>query len=590
VEQGLRRDLRGAAFLLALGVGLRLWFCAAFPTQPFSDFSGLIAFGLRLRDEGLFVPGWHWVQFNPGLPLLLSVLFRVAPHGTAQSARVATAVLTGLTPLLPFLIWRPILTFRWRMTAGLALALWPGQIFFSGVVAQENWVLIPVVALAALAVRVLREPGSEGYPIAAGLLLAAAVGIRQEMLVVMLLPALAGAGLGRGDGRRAARAARLAAAAAIPLLLLAAQRHAATGRFAVTTEHGGLSVLGTLVPGSAAAGWLDPTLFVASVEPALLRDPVALRSAAWRLAAREFARRYRFHVFRASAAALRLAVESDGINLYWGLEAPQAFAPDAARAGRAAAWAAAWRPVLRIGLALLSGLFAAAFVRGLARRDPAILVLSVAVLVKLAIHAVASPLGRLMVPAIALALLVVALTIADVSLPAQRAARLRFLATGVLTAVVLFVALGPLQRLAVAKDETPPLVSRFPLSIAGGGGFAECSVESGRLTAIAGDRAWLASAGTPGRVSCLLPELDSAGSLRVDLEGAPARVEADGQERSRDGASSTLPSGWAPLVLSKAGSSPPRSLAIETGPSTVGFGFVRRAPGSQPLPRDRALP
>ena len=327
MEQGLRRDLRGAAFLLALGVGLRLWFCAAFPAQPFSDFAGLIAFGLRLRDEGLFVPGWHWVQFNPGLPLLLSMLFRVVPHGTAQAARVATAVFTGLTPLLPFLIWRPILAFRWRMAAGLALALWPGQIFFSGVVAQENWVLIPAVALAALAVRVLREPGSDGYPIAAGLLLAAAAAIRQEMLVVMLLPALAGAGLGRRDGRRAARAARLAAAALVALMLLAAQRHAATGRFAVTTEHGGLSVLGTLVPGSAVAGWVDPTLFVASVEPALLRDPVALRSATWRLAAREFARRYRFHAFRASVAALRLVVESDAINLYWGLEAPQAFAP-----------------------------------------------------------------------------------------------------------------------------------------------------------------------------------------------------------------------------------------------------------------------
>ena len=590
MAQGQRRDLQGAALLLVLGVGLRLWFCAAFPAQPFSDFAGLIAFGLRLRDEGLFVPGWHWVQFNSGLPLLLSVFFRVVPHGTAHAARVATAVLTGLTPLLPFLIWRPILAFRWRMAAGLALALWPGQIFFSGVVAQDNWVLLPAVALAALAVRVLREPGSNGQPVAAGLLFAAAVAIRQEMLVVMLLPALAGAGLGRRDGRGAARAVRLAAAAAVPLFLLAAQRHAATGRFALTTEHGGLAVLGTLVPGSAAAGWLDPTLFIASVEPALLRDPVALRTAAWRLAAREFARRHRFHAFRSVVAATRLAVESDAIDLYWGLEAPQAFSPDAALAGRATAFAAAWRPVLRVGLALLSGLFAAAFVRGIARRDPAILVLSSAVLVKLAIQAVASPLGRLMVPAIAIALLVVVLTIADLSPAALRAARIRFLAAGGLAAAVLLVALGPLERLAVAKDEAPPRVSRFPLAIAGGGGFAECAVESGRLAAIAGDRAWLAAAGTTGRVSCLLPELDAAGSLRVDLEGAQARVEADGRERSREGAGSAPASGWSALVLSASGSPPPRSVAIESGPATVGFGFVRRAPGSPPLPRDRALP
>ena len=240
---------------------------------------------------------------------------------------------------------------------------------------------------------------------------------------------------------------------------------------------------------------------------------------------------------------------------------------------------------------MLSGLFAAAFVRGIARRDPAILVLSSAVLVKLAIQAVASPLGRLMVPAIAIALLVVVLTIADLSPAALRAARIRFLSTGGLAAAVLLVALGPLERLAVAKDEAPPRVSRFPLAIAGGGGFAECAVESGRLAAIAGDRAWLAAAGTTGRVSCLLPELDAAGSLRVDLEGAPARVEADGRERSRDGAPRAPPaSGWSALVLSAAGSPPPRSVAIEAGPATVGFGFVRRVPGSPPLPRDRVLP
>ena len=583
---GRRRDLQGAALLLVLGVGVRLAFCAAFPARPFSDFGGLVAFGLRLRDEGLFVPGWHWVQFNSGLPLLLSVLFRVVPHGTEQAARVATAVVTGLTPLLPFLLWRPILDFRWRMAAGLALALWPGQIFFSGVVAQDNWVLVPVVALACLAVRVLRDGGCDGYPIAAGLLIAAATAIRQEMLVVLLLPALAAAGLPRRDGRGFARAVRLGAAAAIPLLLLAAQRQAATGRFAVTTEHGGLAVLGSLVPGSAAAGWIDPTLFVAAVEPALLRDPVALRQGAWRLARTELARRHRYHALQAAVAALRLAVESDAVDLYWGLEAPQAFAPDAARAGRAAAWAAAWRPVLRVLLALLSGLFAAAFVRGLARRDPAILVLSVAALAKLAIQAVASPLGRLMVPAIALALLVVVLTLADLA----RAGRVRFLSTGALAGLALLVAVGPLVRMVVSRDEAPPRVSRFPLAIAGGGGYAECGVESGRLTAIAGDRAWLASGAAPGRVACALPELDAAGSLRVDLEGAPARVEADGRERSRDGASANAATGWSSLVLSEAGAPAPRSVAIEAGLAPVGFGFVRRVPGSPPLPRDRVAP
>ena len=323
-----------------------------------------------------------------------------------------------------------------------------------------------------------------------------------------------------------------------------------------------------------------------SVEPALLRDPVALRQAAWRLARTELVRRHRYHALQAAVAALRLAVESDAGNLYWGLEASQAFAPDAVRAGRAAAWAAAWRPPLRVLLAILSGLFAAAFIRGLARRDAAILVLSIAVLAKLAIQAVASPLGRLMVPAIALALLVVVLTLADL----ERGGRVRFLSMGALAGLTLLVAIGPLVRMVVSRDEMPPRVLRFPLAIAGGGGYAECGVESGRLTAIAGDRAWLASGMSAGRVACALPELDAAGILRLDLEGAPVRIEANGRERSRDGASANPATGWSSLVLSEVGAPAPRSVAIEAGHSPVGFGFVRGVPGSPPLPRDRAAP
>ena len=97
----VRREVLGGAVLALLGVGLRMAFCAAFPTDPVSDFRGLVLFGVRLRDEGLAVPGWHWVQFNSGLPLLFSALFRVFPHGVGAVARVATATATGLAGLLP---------------------------------------------------------------------------------------------------------------------------------------------------------------------------------------------------------------------------------------------------------------------------------------------------------------------------------------------------------------------------------------------------------------------------------------------------------------------------------------------------------
>jgi hypothetical protein len=90
-----RRDLAGAALLVVLGVGLRLAFLRAFPTLPLSDFRALIDFGIRLRDRGLAAPGWGWVQFNPGLPLILSVLLRAFPSDPASAARIATAAVTG---------------------------------------------------------------------------------------------------------------------------------------------------------------------------------------------------------------------------------------------------------------------------------------------------------------------------------------------------------------------------------------------------------------------------------------------------------------------------------------------------------------
>ncbi len=563
-----RREALGAVALVALGVGLRLLFLAAYPTHPFSDFRALVDFALRLRDHGLAAPGWGWVQFNPGMPLVLSVLFRVAPADPASAARLATAIVSGLTALLPFLIWRPVLAYRWRILAGLLLALWPGQVFFSGVVAQENWVLPPAVALACLGVRALREGGGRGYPIAAGLLLATTAAIRQEMLLVLLPLALPAAGVSR---RRYALI--FALAAGIPLLALAGQRHAASGRFALTTEHGGLGLLGSAVPGSAAAGWVDPTPHVASINPELVKDGRRLRQASYGLAAAEWKRRYRFHAFRAAVAGLRLGVQSDADNLYWSVGANEALPVERREAG--AAFAARWGPWLRWELALIQGLFAAAVVIGLSRRDPAILALCAVVILKFAIQVVVSPLGRLMVPAIALELLAIALAAASL-----RGARPRLLALASAGAVAaaLLLAVPPLHALAVRKDEAPHRVARFPLALPGGKAFAECSMEEGRLVALAFNRARIAMHGgtaAPGetaRVSCLLPPApDLPLQLRIEDPYAPGgfpgrileRVSIDGREVFSHDLAAEPGAGWFEVPLTRAGLPAPSRVSFE---------------------------
>jgi hypothetical protein len=595
-----RRDAIGAAALVLLGVGLRLAFVAAFPTEPLSDFRGLVLFGLRLRDEGLAVRGWHWVQFNPGLPLILSGLFRIFPHHVTGTAREATAVVTGLLPLFPFCIWGGIVSFRWRLVAGLALALWPGQVMFSGAVAQENWAMVPAVALVCLAVRRLRDPVGEGFAVTAGLLYAVAGAIRQEMLVSMLLPAAAAAGLPGARERRVARMLRFAAAALVPLLGLAAERRAATGRFAVTTEHGGLGVLGTLVPGSAGVGWVDPVLYVAAVEPRLLTEPAALLQGTWRLSWDEARRRWRFHAFRAAASAVRLSVESEAQNLMWTLDAPGAQPP--AKAAAAAALARAARPLLRVEISLISGFFGAAILLALRRRDPATLVAGAAALAEMFVQVAFSPLGRLMVPVVALELLVACLAAADLAAAGRRGEKILFSSIGLAIAATLFVASPPLQRLAVRKDEPPPRVDRFPLLIAGGGGvYTDCVVEAGRLTLIAGDRARVgaglaavSSTSSLGgsRVVCRLPYLSSEAALFVDVEGERSiRISADG--RSIPSAPGQAPAlSWCRVPVTAAGEPAPREIVFEGDGEggALGFGLVSRSPGARPLPRDLTLP
>jgi hypothetical protein len=585
-----RPEAIGAAALAILGVGIRLALGAAFPTEPVSDFRGLVMFGLRLRDEGLAVPGWHWVQFNSGLPLLLAGVFRVFPRHVAAVARVATAVATGLVPLLPYAIWRRVLPWKTRWLAGLFLALWPGLVFFSGVTAQENWVLIPTVALAAVAVRRLRDPEDRGHPVAAGVLYALAAAIRQEMLLVLLPAAIVAAGLpGRRSGR-ASRILRLAAAAAIPLVALALERRAATGRFAVTTEHGALGVLGTLVPGSAAAGWIDPTLYVASVEPALLREPARMRIAAWTLARDEALRRWRFHALRAAAAALRLSVESEAQNLFWSLEAPGTLPESSAAAG--ASLARAVRPWLRVELALASGFFLAALVRGARRRDRAILLVGATVLLRYLALVAFSSLGRLLVPAVALELMAIALAVGDLEEPGRRGIA-GFVALGLSAAALLFVIEPPLDRLAIRKDELPPTVRSFPIGIAGAAGeYADCEVTSGRLDAISGDRVRLGPARGPAagefRADCRLPPRLPDGKLGIDYDSSAGRLDVAVDGRPVSGGSGPASSGWRRMEIAEA-STDPRTVVLQGSPE-AGFGFVLVRPGAPPLPRHRELP
>jgi hypothetical protein len=89
-------DLAGALLLAVLGIGVRITFAAVFPAQPFWDSLQLVHFGVLLRDQGLSASGWYWGQFNAGLPVVLSLLFRSIGGDPIAVARTATAVATTI--------------------------------------------------------------------------------------------------------------------------------------------------------------------------------------------------------------------------------------------------------------------------------------------------------------------------------------------------------------------------------------------------------------------------------------------------------------------------------------------------------------
>jgi hypothetical protein len=570
------RDTLTAVLLAFLGIAVRLAFVRAFPTVPTSDCQMLVAFGRVFHDRGLFPNTTYWIHFSPGLPMMLSLFDGLFPRDIAGAARTATAAAMGFLGVLPFLIWRPVLAFRWRLLAGLLLTLWPGQVFISGVVTQDNWALLPSIALCALAVRRLRNGADSGHPVAAALLVVAAAAIRQEMLIVLAPPWLA-ASVGPSRSRRLLlrRLALASSLTVIGVLALAAQRYASTGRFTITSEHGGFSLLGSVAPGSFSNGWKSPRDYISQVEPALFGNPVRLRRDAYRLAWEEARRHPLFHAIRVVAQVPRLALVADADNLRWSVDLPGGL-PEALRA-RGESFRKRWDPWLRVELGLIQGLFLASVLLGLWRRDRGVLVIAAAVFLKVGVHILVAPVGRLVLPAIAFELLTIPLAAAALaSVPPRRLAVLAAIVVAV--PILLLSLVPPLEASIMRFQQDAPKLTRFALAI-GGGGSVDCTLESGKLICLDPAEARLEtpdpdpSPGDTARVVCRLPALPDGELLTLRLEdtyalgGLPdrmiARVLVDDRPILRHDIAGEAGGGWFDVPLSAAGLPAPSTVTIE---------------------------
>ena len=443
--------------IILLGVLPRLGFIILFPTQPISDFRGLVDFAVALSDSVFARGAWRWEFFNAGLPTILSGIMRISPASPETTARWATAILTGLVPILPYAIWHGVLSFRARILAGLFLALWPGQIFFSGVIAQDNWVIIPTVALSSLAVRSLVAHDG-GHPCWSAVLFALGTFIRQEMFVVLIPVAFVSAGLGTGDKHLSRHLICWVIGVVLLLVLIAGQRAVATKQFTLITEHSGKSVLGAYVPGAGLDYWTDPSPYIASVDPSLLKDKERLRKESYRLALKEALRRPEFHLIRIVSAVLNCFGHPDASNLYWSLSASNVLPLDYKQ--RVGLVMRRILPSLNICTVIMHTLFVASCFSGLIRRKWSILVIASAVFLKMFIHAMIVAQPRYFMPAIALELLAIALWIDDVLNSREIAQSVAITLGAVIVAFLLAILSLKAQAYVLTHDENVQRVSQ----------------------------------------------------------------------------------------------------------------------------------
>ncbi len=495
-----------------------------------------------------------------------------------------------------------------RVTGGLLLALWPGQLFFSSVVAQENWMVVPAVGLACLAVGPLlgrQLPGTagipagprvhtrgyeydalraqrlQGHPVAAGLLYALAVAMRQEMLAVLVPVLVAAAGFTRKEGWRPRKVLACALAVGLPFLALALQRQKATGHFALSSVHGGFTLLGTVVPGATVLYWDDPVSYIASTEPDLVRDRKRMFSEAKRLAWAEVMRRPGFQALRVTAMALWFPFRSDADLLYWSVGAqgtlPETLRP---RAETFSLWV--YLP-LKGEMIGIQALFLASVGLGLARRNGAILVISLSALMKIGLHAVIVSAPRFYMPATALELLVIALGLWEAVRVKGSRAPWKALALGAVASVSLFLLGRPLLTHVRLLDSVPEQRTyRFTLTSWKHPGVLRCVVRRGRLTALGDMEAVLETLnpqpgpGEKGVAECTLSQsgpLSPLSPLNIEVldsyapGGFPGRmiqrITIDGREAVSHDPADAPGTGWLAAPAGVVGPGTTRRVTVE---------------------------
>lgn len=192
-----RADLPWLALALAVAVGLRIAWIAYLnidPTDGRFDDSVFYHNTARLLAQGYgYADPWGrgaTAQWPPAYPAALAVLYKLFGLHLAL-AKALNVGLAAATVILTYIIARRLFDWRAAFLAALALALFPGQIFFVTLVYTETMyaMVFLLVLLLALVWTVLRPDGRWWQLLLIGLLVGAGAMVRSEgaFLAVILV-------------------------------------------------------------------------------------------------------------------------------------------------------------------------------------------------------------------------------------------------------------------------------------------------------------------------------------------------------------------------------------------------------------------
>lgn len=453
--RGLAPKLMWAVAVLIVSVVIHGWIPLKYPAMPISDFNSIVEFACAMGADGPFVKGWYWDLLSAGTSTLLSVPLRLIDADQVVVARLATATLLSAIPLIPFFMLQGVIALRWRMLIALVIAVMPAQIVFSGVVAQDNWVQLPVVLLACLAIR--NAYGDwRGYPVWSAVLWCMALYVRQEMLVAALPLAMMAA----WSKHTSARVRQFSLFVIVSLALMAGiagQREVATGTFSLTSRHAGAAMLGSYVPG-AGFGWVAFDDYLARKAPEIASDREKITEEASHFAIKEISERPWFHFVRRVGSILDTATGRDGSLQYWALTASPA---EPSTLDKANTLATRFSPWIVNSSILLHALFISAVFVGWRTRNAALVAIAMAVALKTGIHFVFAVQARFFLVVFVLEAL--ALGLAVERLQAWPGLRRSAFVVFAASAVLLVAAIGSLGRLKAWVDHREEVRERMEM-------------------------------------------------------------------------------------------------------------------------------